>query len=381
MTQHPALSAQHSGLGAQEYLVLEGLEKSYSATPAVRGLELAVGRGEFISLLGPSGCGKTTTLRLLAGLEEAAAGRILLDGEDITRLHANRRGMGMVFQAYALFPNMSVADNIGFGLRIARRPPARLAERVAELLELIGLEGYGARYPHQLSGGQQQRVALARAVAPEPRVLLLDEPLSALDAQVRQSLRTEIRRIQQRLGITTVYVTHDQEEALSISDRVVVMNQGRIEQVGRPEDIYSNPQTLFTASFVGATNQLPARLTARAEGRASCGHFELRLPALDPALCDDDDILVLVRPEDITLGGPEAGGEAENHLTGVVEVMTFLGPVTRLEVVLEDGAGSQPVKVDIPSERRARYPKGSSVTLAFRAATCRVMRRSAAPSD
>ena len=214
--------------------------------------------GEFVSFLGPSGCGKTTTLRMVAGFEVPTSGSIVMDGQDITDIRPNQRNIGMVFQSYALFPNMTVADNIGFGLSVARAPKPDIQQRVKEMLALIKLEQLGGRYPYQLSGGQQQRVALARALAIRPQLLLLDEPLSALDAKIRVSLRNEIRAIQRQLGITTIYVTHDQEEALSLSDRVVVMNQGVIEQVGAPFEIYNFPKTAFVASFVGTLNVLDA---------------------------------------------------------------------------------------------------------------------------
>src|SRR5574341_784506 len=216
------------------FLELTSIRKAFGAVNAVDNFNLQVNRGEFVSFLGPSGCGKTTTLRMIAGFELPTAGRIAIDGKDVTYHPPQKRNTGMVFQSYALFPNMTVADNIGFGLKIARKPKDQIATRVAEMLALIKMDAFGQRYPYQLSGGQQQRVALARAIAIEPQVLLLDEPLSALDAKIRVSLRQEIRAIQQRLGITTIYVTHDQEEALSLSDRVVVMHDGKIEQVGTP---------------------------------------------------------------------------------------------------------------------------------------------------
>ncbi|WP_274963792.1 ABC transporter ATP-binding protein, partial [Thioclava electrotropha] len=220
-------------------LEIEHLEKSFGANRVVKDFNLSIEEGEFISLLGPSGCGKTTVLRMVAGFESPSGGAIRIGGQDVTHLGANQRNIGMVFQAYALFPNLTVAQNVGFGLRVAKRPRAEIKARVTEMLELIGLPDLGNRYPFQLSGGQQQRVALARALAIQPRVLLLDEPLSALDAKIRVSLREEIRDIQRRLGITTIFVTHDQEEALSISDRVVVMNGGVAEQIGAPFEIYN----------------------------------------------------------------------------------------------------------------------------------------------
>ena len=236
---------------AEPFLSVKNIRKAFANTTVVQDFNLDVGAGEFVSFLGPSGCGKTTVLRMVAGFEEPTAGSIVIGSRDVTRLKPNQRNIGMVFQAYALFPNLTVAQNIAFGLKVARVPKAEAEQRVAEMLKLIHLPQLGDRYPYQLSGGQQQRVALARALAPKPKVLLLDEPLSALDAKVRVSLREEIRQIQKDLGITTIFVTHDQEEALSISDRIVVMYRGRAEQVGTPFEIYNRPETRFVASFVG----------------------------------------------------------------------------------------------------------------------------------
>ena len=270
------------------FLTLTGVQKTFpGGTVAVEDFNLDAVRGEFVSFLGPSGCGKTTTLRMIAGFEKPTAGTIVVDGTDITYRNPNQRNVGMVFQSYALFPNMSVADNIGFGLKVRKRPKAEITKRVGELLELIHLEGRADRFPWQMSGGQQQRVALARALAIEPQVLLLDEPLSALDAKIRIVLRKEIRAIQRQLGITTVYVTHDQEEALSLSDRVVVMSDGRIEQIGTPSEIYNFPSTAFVASFVGTLNLVIARRhrrrapdacrsTARKSGRARPSRMSAR---------------------------------------------------------------------------------------------------------
>ena len=238
------------------FVELDDLHRSFADVVALDGISIALDEGEFLSLLGPSGCGKTTALRLVAGFDKPNSGRIVVDGKDMTRVPPNKRDMGMVFQAYSLFPNMTATRNVEYGLKIRRVDGARRATQVAELLELVGLGHAGDRYPHQLSGGMQQRVALARALAIEPRVLLLDEPLSALDAKVRVQLREEIRRIQSRLGITTIYVTHDQEEALSISDRVAVLSQGRIEQIAAPGEIYDAPATPFVAEFVGTMNRL-----------------------------------------------------------------------------------------------------------------------------
>ena len=238
------------------YLELNHLEKSFGATRVVKDFSLNIEKGEFISLLGPSGCGKTTVLRMVAGFETPTAGSIEIEGKDVVPLRPSQRNVGMVFQSYALFPNLTVVQNVAFGLRVAGVAKAETVDRVSEMLGLIGLRDLGDRYPFQLSGGQQQRVALARALAVRPRVLLLDEPLSALDAKIRVSLRAEIRAIQRDLGITTIFVTHDQEEALTMSDRVVVMNGGIAEQAGSPHEVYNRPKTRFVANFVGTLEQL-----------------------------------------------------------------------------------------------------------------------------
>ncbi len=251
------------------FLSIRQVRKAFGPTVVVQEFNLDVKQGEFVSFLGPSGCGKTTMLRIVAGFEEPSAGTVNIGGKDVTALKPNQRNIGMVFQAYALFPNMTVAGNIGFGLKVAGKPAAEIRSRVAEMLDLIKLQDFGNRYPYQLSGGQQQRVALARAMAPRPQVLLLDEPLSALDAKVRVSLREEIRAIQKELGITTVFVTHDQEEALSMSDRIVVMYNGRAEQVGTPFEIYNRPATRFVAGFVGTLNVIEGTVTDPAAGAVS----------------------------------------------------------------------------------------------------------------
>jgi putative spermidine/putrescine transport system ATP-binding protein len=249
------------------FLTLDKITKTFGTQTTVHGIDLAVERGEFVSFLGPSGCGKTTTLRMIAGFETPTSGTIRIDGHDVTDLRPNQRNIGMVFQAYALFPNMTVAGNIAFGLKVAKKSSSEIAARVKEMLALIKLPDVGDRYPYQLSGGQQQRVALARALAIQPKILLLDEPLSALDAKIRISLREEIRAVQRELGITTIYVTHDQEEALSMSDRICVMNEGRIEQLGTPFEIYNNPKTRFVATFVGTLNVLTGTMLDSATGR------------------------------------------------------------------------------------------------------------------
>jgi putative spermidine/putrescine transport system ATP-binding protein len=316
------------------FLELTGVQKRFGDVAAVEDFNLSAERGEFVSFLGPSGCGKTTTLRMIAGFEQPTAGSIVVDGKDITGRPPNRRNVGMVFQSYALFPNMTVADNIGFGLKVRKRPASAVRKRVDELLDLIGLPGRGSRYPYQLSGGQQQRVALARALAIEPQVLLLDEPLSALDAKIRVALRKEIRSIQRQLGITTVYVTHDQEEALSLSDRVVVMSEGRIEQIGTPADIYNFPATPFVASFVGTLNLLPAQVIDAATGRLSLYGQEIRSAQPLTGGRTNGAVSVALRPESMELG--EAGGA--NRLRGPLEDVSFLGSIVRMRVGLGDGA-------------------------------------------
>ena len=314
------------------FLTLTGIQKQFGTTYAVHDFNLSAEKGEFVSFLGPSGCGKTTTLRMIAGFEQPTAGTISIGGTEITNRPPNRRNIGMVFQSYALFPNMTVADNIGFGLRVRKRPKDQIRKRVDELLGLINLPDKGGRYPYQLSGGQQQRVALARALAVEPEVLLLDEPLSALDAKIRVALRKEIRSIQRQLGITTVYVTHDQEEALSLSDRVVVMSEGRIEQIGTPADIYNFPATPFVASFVGTLNLLPATVVDAPAGRLTVDGQEIRAAKPVSAMAAGT-VTIALRPESVEIG--EGGGS--NRLTGQIEDVSFLGSIVRTRVRIAEG--------------------------------------------
>ena len=308
------------------FLTLTGIQKQFGANYAVHNFNLSAEKGEFVSFLGPSGCGKTTTLRMIAGFEQPTAGTISIGGNDITNRPPNRRNIGMVFQSYALFPNMTVADNIGFGLRVRKRPNDQIRTRVDELLGLINLPDKGGRYPYQLSGGQQQRVALARALAVEPEVLLLDEPLSALDAKIRVALRKEIRAIQRQFGITTVYVTHDQEEALSLSDRVVVMSEGRIEQIGPPPEIYNFPATPFVASFVGTLNLIQATVVDGPTARLKVGDQEI--VGSRPGTGSGQRVTVAIRPEAVEQG--ETGGT--NRLRTTVEDVSFLGSIVRTRV-------------------------------------------------
>jgi putative spermidine/putrescine transport system ATP-binding protein len=338
------------------YLELQDLRRAFGPVVALDGIEVALEQGEFLSLLGPSGCGKTTALRLVAGFDRPDSGAIVVDGKDLTRTHPNKRDMGMVFQAYSLFPNMTAAQNVEFGLRIRGRDRSERRTRVGELLELVGLGDAGDRYPHQLSGGMQQRVALARALAIEPRVLLLDEPLSALDAKVRVQLREEIRRIQLELGITTLYVTHDQEEALSISDHVAVMWQGRIEQMGTPAEMYGAPATPFVAEFIGTMNRLEATVADGMRGEVDHGGVRLTFDAAR-GRTTGERVLVLIRPEALELTAAGADSNDGNLLGGEVLTQTFLGPVTRVKVI---GPGGDLVS-DLPSARAEALPIGSHV--------------------
>jgi putative spermidine/putrescine transport system ATP-binding protein len=348
------------------FLELTGVQKTFGDVAAVLDFNLDAQKGEFVSFLGPSGCGKTTTLRMIAGFEKPTAGTITVDGKDITYTSPNQRNVGMVFQSYALFPNMTVAGNIGFGLKVRKRPKAEIDRKVGELLELIHLEGRGDRFPWQLSGGQQQRVALARALAIEPQVLLLDEPLSALDAKIRIVLRKEIRAIQRQLGITTVYVTHDQEEALSLSDRVVVMSDGRIEQIGTPSEIYNFPSTAFVASFVGTLNLVVAGVIDAASGRLSLEGQEVRTSKAVVDVPADGLVTLALRPEGIQLGEGEPGS---NRLHGVVEDVNFLGSIVRIRLRLGDGIDGRPptiIALDTFNEPHLRVPEvGSNATVSF----------------
>lgn len=313
------------------FLEINNVGKSFGETWAVQDFDLQVEKGELISFLGPSGCGKTTTLRIVAGFESPTNGSVSVDGEDITNKSPNQRNIGMVFQSYALFPNMTVAGNIGFGLKVNKRPKEEINDRVKELLDLIGMPGLEERYPYQLSGGQQQRVALARALALQPALLLLDEPLSALDAKIRLSLRSEIRDIQQKLGITAIYVTHDQEEALSISDRVVVMNVGRIEQVGEPFEIYNFPTTEFVAQFVGTLNAVMAEVVDPASQTMQIDNQQIQAASGLDGTQKGDRVLIAIRPERFSF---VTEGEKANVLSCSIENITFLGSIVRILVNL-----------------------------------------------
>jgi putative spermidine/putrescine transport system ATP-binding protein len=333
---------------------LEELSRHYGPVVALDHLDLALQPGELVVLLGPSGCGKTTTLRLLAGLEDADTGRVIVGGKDITGLSAAKRDMGMVFQAYSLFPHMTVRQNVAFGLRLRKVSAAQRDKRALEMLDLVGLSTQADRYPHQISGGQQQRVALARALAIEPQVLLLDEPLSALDAKVRAQLRDEIRRIQLEVGITTLFVTHDQEEALAIADRVGVMRDGRLEQLAPPTEVYSRPATSFVAEFVGLSNRLPGEVRG---GEVTVRGVTLPLVERD---VPDGQVVALIRPEAVTLASHTSA--ESGPLVGTVIAVTFLGATSRVTVDL----GDIRVLAQLPTSEATTLPAGSPVVLTIR---------------
>jgi putative spermidine/putrescine transport system ATP-binding protein len=368
-----ASAAAASGSPEGTPVSLRNLTRAFGATKALDGMSLDIAPGELVALLGPSGCGKTTALRIVAGFEYADSGEVLVNGKDVSGVPAARRDMGMVFQSYSLFPNMSALDNVGFGLRMRKTAAAQRRRKAAELLDMVGLSAQAGQYPHQLSGGQQQRVALARALAIEPHVLLLDEPLSALDAKVRLQLREQIRTLQQRLGTTTIFVTHDQEEALSMADRVGVMRDGRLEQVADPSELYSRPATAFVAEFVGTMNRLPGELagpgtvTVLGTSCAVIGHGGsggAGSPPIEDNLTSGP-VDVLVRPEGLTVAAAEGGN-------GIVSGRTFLGAITRVAVLL---SGDTEVRVDLASAAALAIPPGTSVQVGLPPTPVLVARR------
>ncbi|MDR3518007.1 MAG: ABC transporter ATP-binding protein [Azospirillaceae bacterium] len=341
------------------FLEIESLQKSFGAQTVVHHFEMTIDQGEFITFLGPSGCGKTTILRMIAGFEIPSAGIIRIDGKDVTRFRPNQRNVGMVFQSYALFPNLTVAGNIGFALKVAKRSTAEIKSRVEEMLHLIKLPHLADRYPRQLSGGQQQRVALARALAGRPKVLLLDEPLSALDAKIRVSLRSEIRALQRQLGITSIFVTHDQEEALSISDRIVVLSEGRTAQIGTPFEIYNFPNNRFVASFIGTLSLLPALVVDARNGRLSVDGQDVVTNRPLNGAAVGDAVTVALRPEAITL---QPQSENRNNLDAVVEEVGFLGSVIRIRARLNDAV----LSLDMFNNPNQPPPElGARVALSF----------------
>jgi len=349
------------------YLDLQNVSKTFANVVAVKDFSLPIEKGKLVSFLGPSGCGKTTTLRMIAGFEQPDSGTITLDGEDITIVPPNRRDIGMVFQSYALFPNMTVKENVAFGLKMRRAPKEQVEKQVNEVLEMVRLGNTAKRYPHQLSGGQQQRIALARALAVKPRVLLLDEPLSALDAEVRVALRAEIRHIQSDLGITAVYVTHDQEEALSISDIVVVMNAGVIEQVGSSIEIYRQPQTRFVATFIGTANQFKG--VAAGKGTVLWNDVQIKTLPFNHDIQENQPIVVLVRPESITVSASKPEREGWNAIQGTIETVSFHGAVTRLSV----NVNGHPLVADVIVSQSEPLSLNERVWLAFPPEVCQVM--------
>jgi putative spermidine/putrescine transport system ATP-binding protein len=345
-TTQPTPVVEASSSGAP--VVLKDLVRLFGTTRALDGFSLEIAPGELVALLGPSGCGKTTALRVLAGFEQPDSGSVNVHGKNVSGVPAQRRDMGMVFQSYSLFPNMNASDNVAFGLQLRRQRAGARRARAGELLELVGLADHASKYPHQLSGGQQQRVALACALAIEPQVLLLDEPLSALDAKVRAELRDQIRSLQQRLAITTVFVTHDQEEALSMADRVCVMSKGRAEQVAAPSSLYAKPETAFVAEFVGVSSRVPV---TRTKGGVELFGALAKIRG-DVQSLPESEIDALLRPEDVsaTIG---------SHGLGIVNHRSFLGATTRLGV----GFGGATIKVDVRSGDAELFELGTRVDL------------------
>ncbi|MEO7242423.1 MAG: ABC transporter ATP-binding protein [Variovorax sp.] len=345
---------------------LQGVDKSYGDARVVDRLQLEVKQGEFLTLLGPSGCGKTTTLRMIAGFVRPTAGRVHIQGKDVTDVPPRDRNIGMVFQDYALFPHLTVAENIAFGLIERRSPRGQIASRVDALLKLIRLEGLEKRLPVQLSGGQQQRVALARAIAHPPQVLLLDEPLGALDLKMREHMQVEVRRIQQELGLTAVYVTHDQTEAMTMSDRVAVMNGGRLEQIGSPESIYDAPQTRFVASFIGKVNYLEGRLIASVEGQA-----RVETP-VGICVCPvgaarvGDAVTLAIRPEHMVIEPADGGTPSANRVAATVLSTTYCG---NLRQYIADLRGQDPVLIETRAGDRV-WPIGEAVQLTWKPQHC-----------
>lgn len=358
-------------------LRVDGLVKRYSPSVTVGPITFDVRPGEYLSLLGPSGCGKTTTLRCIAGFETPTEGTIHLAGERLDTKPAHRRGVGLVFQNYALFPHLSVAANVAFGLRIARVGRAEMERRVAAMLDLVGLSDARDRLPSQLSGGQQQRVAIARAVVMEPRVILFDEPLSNLDHKLRLQMRRELRELQRRLGKTTIYVTHDQTEALALSDRIAVLSRGRIEQIGSPKDIYERPATPFVAEFIGSANLFPAIVVARKDGAVTVEiGQDLRLMVDDDRVSDTDKVLLMLRPErlQLALGGDGTDGTpAENRLQGIVTDLTYLGEDLALVVKV---SGRLELTVTAKTSARTRdLAPGRHVELSVAASDVHLLRQ------
>ncbi|MED5406315.1 MAG: ABC transporter ATP-binding protein [Pseudomonadota bacterium] len=350
-------------------VILKGVKKSFGDFVALHELDLEIQEGEFLTLLGPSGCGKTTTLRLIAGFIEPTQGTILLEDEDVTKVAPQHREIGMVFQDYALFPHMTIADNIAFGLKERRYPQKDIDDRVRGLLDLIRLPEVHDRYPAEVSGGQQQRIAVARAVAYPPKVLLMDEPLGALDLKLRETMQLELRRIQQELGITTVYVTHDQTEAMNMSDRIVVMNAGRIEQMGGAEEIYNEPTTRFVADFVGQINLFDAYDYVPDTGLVKLDVLDKTVGVSTDVNVQGDSLCIGVRPEDITLIDPAEKPKDFNCLEGTISGRTFAGNLTRLFI---DVGLEKPVILEAKSQSISSVP-GEKVSIGWPVALSKLL--------
>jgi spermidine/putrescine transport system ATP-binding protein len=355
------------------------LAKAFGGLPAVDGIDLDIPAGEFFSLLGASGCGKTTTLRLIAGFEKPDKGRILLDGRDLSRDPPHARPVNTVFQNYALFPFMTVRENVAFGLKYQKAAKTETARRVGSALELTRLQSFADRRPAQLSGGQQQRVALARALVLNPRVLLLDEPLGALDAQLRKQLQLELRALQREVGITFVYVTHDQEEALTMSDRIAVMAEGRVEQVGAPQDIYAKPATTYVAGFLGSANIFDAEVLSVCDGEAACATLDTKVTATVDRETTAGPAAVVIRPERIALAGAdEPVAEGRNVLRGLVRDIVYLGAATHVHVEVADGHTLTVEVANHDGPSSVRHPPGTVVQCVCTPDAVRVLHRSAA---
>jgi iron(III) transport system ATP-binding protein len=354
---------------------IANVSRSFGSVVAVDNISLDINTGEFFTLLGPSGCGKTTLLRMIAGFADLDGGQISIGGRRIDTLPPHRRNIGMVFQNYAIFPNLTVAGNVAYGLKARKVASEEITRRVGEALALVRLQGYGDRWPHQLSGGQLQRVAIARALVIRPEVLLLDEPLSNLDAKLRVDMRGEIRELQQRLNITTVYVTHDQEEALAVSQRIAVMQAGRVEQLGGPREIYRRPVSLFAARFMGMTNVLPGIVAGREGVQARVRVGAIELVVVDPAARQGEPVTLCLRPEALRIIAPGAASDpGEARLEGMVTNAEFLGALTRLDLEL---AGGTLLKVAVLDDAASRATAGQLIVLAYDPARLTVFRAGA----